>query len=489
MGPSGVVSASASPRRADARFLLPGPARTTVALPGAKAWAEALDQLGANHPPERGQVPDLVVAPAAKGAEAARVGAPMVVLEGAGGLRALQAAGYHTRRWVPLPSLERPRVLVPVGHPAAARYAFRSWAGSDRLWKEARNAAAGTLIGHGAGAGVVSAVTIGSRRPGPPFLLAEAQAHGLPSSTTSLLGTGGADILSRAAFHVFVDAAQSPAWVLKFSRVRGYDQPFADDERGLALVAGAGGAVAHHAPRLVSRFQVDGYQASVETAAVGQPLDRFLSSSRTRSVKSAMVDRVASWALEVAVRTRAGSEALAEERRRLAEEVLPHWDVPGHVVRDLPDLPAVAQHNDLGCWNVVVRSGDFRVVDWESAVAHGLPLGDLLYFLTDALAWLDGAAEAGWERYVARLYRGELPSSATLFDWIRRAVQALGIPPSAVGPLATLCWLGHGMSHLYRQRTGSLYRAEVSGLPRAERVAAVWLSDPALGPSWDRWGP
>ncbi len=429
-----------------------------------------------------------MVAPAGAAADAARAGAPMVVLEGTNGRQTLRAAGYHTHSWIPLPSLEDPRVLVPVGSPAVARYAMRSWAGCDRAWKRARNFTAGTVLGRDATAELCRTITVGMRTQAPPFLMTGGRDLGIPPDAPFLLNVGGGDILSRAAFQVFPKkGSRSPAWVLKFSRVRGYDRPFVEDERGLGLIAAAGGTAASRAPRLLGRFQVDGYHASLETAAAGVPLDHFLASPSPRRTKLAVVDEIAAWILTVANRTSARSALLDAERRRLSEEVLPEWGSSPELVDAVADVPAVLQHNDLGCWNMVVGDGDFQVIDWERALAHGFPLWDLFYFLTDALALVDGAGEAGWDRYVACLYRGELASSAILFAWTRRMVGTLGIPPHAVGPLAALCWMHHGMSHLSRREVGARFQADVSLLPRAERVAPLWLADPALGTSWDAW--
>ncbi|MDP8975768.1 MAG: phosphotransferase [Actinomycetota bacterium] len=483
---AGVGVDNRSLRRADSRFLLPASAGTITVLPGAEPWAEAIGHWG-SQVTVGGEPPDLVVAPAVAAAEAARLGAPMVVLEGTSGRRTLRAGGYRIRSWMALPSLEEPRVLVPVGSPDVARYAMRSWAACDRAWKRVRNFAAGTILGHGATAALYRTVTVGVRTQAPPFLMAAARDLGVPPDAPFLLNVGGGDILSRAAFQVFPNGSRFPAWVLKFSRVRGYDRPFVEDERGLGLIAGAGLTAAAHAPRLLGRFQVDGYNASLETAAVGVPLDHFLASPKPRRTKLAVVDEIAAWILTVAGLTSARSALLDVERRRLTEEVLPQWGCSPELVDAVADVPAVLQHNDLGCWNMVVGDGDFQVIDWEKARAHGFPLWDLFYFLTDALALVDGAGDAGWDRYVARLYRGELASSAILFGWTRRMVSTLGVPAHAVGPLAALCWMHHGMSHLSRREVGGRFQANVSLLPRAERVAPLWLADPALGTSWHAW--
>jgi hypothetical protein len=204
-----------------------------------------------------------------------------------------------------------------------------------------------------------------------------------------------------------------------------------------------------------------------------------------------LVETDASWIVDAGRATAAAPQALAAELRRLAGEVLPAWrdqGAPADLVATLPAMPAVLQHNDLGTWNIAAGGAGFVVVDWESAREHGLPLWDLLYFLVDALARLDGARTPEQRTdHSLRLLRGELPVSAVLFRWVRRAAEAAAVPPGAVGAVATLCWLSHGLSHLGRGERADRLGAPGGTVPPVERIAPVWLTDPRLGPGWDRW--
>jgi hypothetical protein len=116
-------------------------------------------------------------------------------------------------------------------------------------------------------------------------------------------------------------------------------------------------------------------------------------------------------------------------------------------------------------------------------------LWDLLYFLVDVLPQLDGARSARERAELAiRLLRGEAPSSPVLFGWIRRAVEETAVPDQAVGPVATLCWLHHGLSHSDRSaRAEGVEEGSAAQLPPVERIAPEWLADPTLGPGWSRW--
>jgi hypothetical protein len=276
--------------------------------------------------------------------------------------------------------------------------------------------------------------------------------------------------------------------VLKFARVPGYEEPFSRDQRALELVASAGPQVSCHAPRFLGRLQVESHHASVETAAIGERVSTLL--VRDRSNARAAIDEIADWIIRLGKETASPESTLGDERRRLESKVLPAWGLDAGYVMDLRQVGSVLQHNDLGSWNIVWNGpGQFTAVDWESAVAHGLPLWDLLYFLVDVLPLLDGARSAEERTQGAvRLLRGEAASSETFFNWIRRAVNENRIPPGEVGRLATLCWLHHGLSH--RDRQAALGKVDVEGeatVPPVERIAPLWLADPALGPGWTRW--
>jgi hypothetical protein len=115
-----------------------------------------------------------------------------------------------------------------------------------------------------------------------------------------------------------------------------------------------------------------------------------------------------------------------------------------------------------------------------------MPLWDLLYLLADALVRMEGPTDI--DTMVSRclaLFRGSSPYSSTLFGWIRVAVDRLGLPPEAVGPLATLCWMHHGLSGTLRQ--SALDGAQPAELGHLARLAGPWLADRDLGPTWSCW--
>jgi hypothetical protein len=480
---------TASIRRVDARCIAPTRVRTATVLGDLDAWREGLELVGVDVRTAAGAKPDLVVAPPALVGEAVATGADVIAVEG-GGARALTQAGYTVERYWPRPRIENPTLLLALGHPHAARYAALHASGSRSGWRATRNRVAAALLKRGLLRRTTGALTVGLRRPAPPLVVAAAGDLGVPRDAQWFMTLGRGDQLSRNVFHLFEAGSAAPSWVLKFVRMPGYRDPFDRDERGLRLAEGASVAAAH-APRLVGRFEADGVDASLETAAHGELLARLLAADTSSPEKLRRIERIAQWIVDLGAETRADPAALEPERERLLREVVPPWREHGagdDLVQSLSPLSPVLQHNDLGSWNILVDDRSFTAVDWESARAHGLPLWDLAYFLTDVLAPLDAPEGEGPDARILRLYRGEHPHSRLLFQWIARAVEASAVPPEAVGPIITLGWLHHGLSHFHRR--AALEREKAIGYPSPpplERLAKLWLTSPGLGPSWDRW--
>ena len=476
--------------RADPRFVLPFPPRRAAVLGAVDGWADGLRRAGiavVDRPHDR---VDLVVAPRALLNDALALGPEAVVIDGDAGRR-LRRTALTPRRLLARPSRHEPALLLPLDQWYPSAYAIDAWSVVDRTWKFARRTVARLVVPRG-WPGLPQIVTVASRASAPPYLVAAATEYGVPPDAGWVLTLGKGDELSRNAFHLFPRDSAIPSWVLKFARVPGYREPFDRDERGLAAAARAAEIVAARAPRLLARFSADGIEASLETAAVGRRLREILVEPRNRDRKLNLIESVSSWIVDVGRATHRSSRALSDERARLLRDVLPQYaafGVGAELMQRVAALPGVLQHNDLGSWNIVVNGEAFLVLDWESAQEIGLPLWDIVYFLADALALVDGAIEGSTRHeHTTRLFRGELPSSALLFRFVGRSVDALGIPPEAVGPLVALCWMHHAQSPV--ERAVRLARHADSSTERThgtELNAVAWLSDPALGIEWPAW--
>jgi hypothetical protein len=479
-------------QRVDARFVLPLAVERAVVLGGLHQWLDGLKEAGieVSESASSEDVPEVTVAPVELAADAISTRAGTIVLEGRRGARSLHRAGYNVQTLLPVPSIAEARHLVRPDHPHAAIYAIEHMSVATTLKRRLRNSVAKALLSRAWFPDVLPGFTVGLRTDEPPFHLAAAEEFGVPPGAEWFMTLGGFDALSRSVFQLFAPGESEPGWVVKFTRVPEYTLPFERDERGFRLVQSAGKEVGEHVPRILGQFQVSGLHASVEVAASGYRLTDFLLRDISRDDKLGVIDSVAAWILELGRRTAQSPTTLRGERERLAKEVVPDWAEHGispDFVEQIPELPSVLQHANLGAWNVIARSArEFAVIDWESVREQDFPLWDLIFFLRDALFHLDEASDRS--AHTARLFRGELPSSEALFRWVRRAVEVFEMPPDSVGPVTTLCWLNYGSAVASRETQRiALAAGEPSGETDAERLARLWVSEPGLGPSWDSW--
>ena len=459
--------------------MLPGRPQSALVLGGLTEWEDNIAALGI---PIDTKQPDVVIAPANHAEPAIALSPPYLVLLG-DERRRLRGRGYVAQSVLPLPSPHDAELLVPVGDPIALRYVFTAWRQPAGLRQHARR---GAVLGLARTSFITRArpcYTIAARTEGPPFVIAAASQIGLPAKSHWVFTSPGLDSLSRAAFIVFPDGAQTPQWVVKLARLSQASEAFDLDQRGLALAVAAGPIVAEHAPRLLGRFVAAGHHASVESAAVGEQLSVLLMRRRDRALP--LVRAVADWLIEVATATCSEPTGARDELQRIRSDVAPEWDVPGDAITELPALPTVLGHHDLGPWNVIARGSDFTVLDWEGATTTALPLWDLVYFLVHALALVEGAAgpDAVADKMM-QLLRGEARFSPLLFETLRRAARALDLDNEVIGPLVSMCWMHHGLSHVDRRRALNEYGGTMTLLPPAGRLARQWLDDPALGFGW-----
>ncbi len=485
--------------RVDPRFVLAHSLSRAVVLDGLDEWRvglvsagiEVMEQLSLQGPP-----PDLAVSPARLADRAWETKARSVIVEGSRE-RPFRGGDYQTRRLLLRPTRDCPALALPFDQPVPVSYALERWSVVDRRWKSARMRAARVLVSRGLFPSWASpVVTVATRAAGPPAVIAAARELGVPSDAGWFLTFGQGDALSRNAFQLFRAGSGRPEWILKFARIPAYSKRFDNDERGLRLADTAGGVVAAHVPRMLGRFVFDGVHASLETAATGRRLRDILRTPGDRATKLRLIERIAGWIIELGRLTYRAPEAVDSERMRLRREVLPRWTelgVESALVDRLTSLAGVAQHNDLGTWNIVADEDDFVVVDWEDAREAALPLWDLLYFLADAFVVLDdpGAPDRGPEQLPARiacLFAGAAPSSPLLFAWVRRAADAAAVPHDAVGAIATLCWLSHSLSaDVHNVDLAAFTPRDPPRLHGLEGMARAWMAHPALGPSWPAW--
>ena len=470
-------------RIADARLLAATPVRRVALLGQLDGWRAALESVGIEVVDVR---PDLVIAEPRQARRAAELGGATVILLGSR-RRALRRAGYATRRVLVRQGAAGPRLFVPLDARAGAAHALLAPIPRKARLRRAAGRIALTALRWGAPSpGTITLATAGRQ---PPRLLAEALHAGLESAAGWYLVTGEGDDLQRVVWFCFGLSRARPDWVVKCSRVPGNDGPFEREEASLSNLDALPPNMRRHAPQLLGRFEVDGLPASVETAAPGSTLNTLL--SRQTPDPLGLIGSIADWIVAVGRATQLPPETLRQELERLDTAVVPAWSADGApqgLAASIRPIPAVLQHNDLGSWNILTDRQTFVVVDWESSCRAGLPLWDLVYFLTDALGFLGSPSGGGPTTDASlALLRGDLDTSAFLFDRVRNAAAALKVQSDAIGPIVTLGWLHHGLSATARAASGAAHGA-ATGRPSAtghlQQLAQPWLSDPALGVTW-----
>ncbi len=473
--------------RADALFALPRLPRTATLLGELPGWEADLEQRSI----EQVRVgADVAVASGDRVGEALELGAPVVVVDGPRtAARDLRSAGLATTRLLPIPVSGSPVVYADLARRRAARYAIERIIVHPERWRTVRNSIAGYALLAGLPLPAERLVTLGTREPGPPALLAAAAQVGLEADAPWAMLISKGSIVRRNALFVFPRRSGEPSHVVKFARAPGLEAAFDREQRGFELARAAGDVVTRHATEYLGRFRSDGLHASAETAAVGTKLATLLRRPGSTQDKLAAVEPVARWLIDVARATATPPEGLARQRQLLAREVVPFWadhGAPAGLVDSLPPVPASFQHNDMAEENLVLQGGDFRALDWEWVNDRGLPLGDLVYFAVHVLRLVDGVVSdepAERDGHFASLLAGEAPSSSVLFGWVRDAVAALGLPAEAVGPLVMLSWLERGWISKVERFRAEQVGGEPLGLPFGERAAVAWLrgSGPRAG--------
>lgn len=458
-----------SPRRLDARFLLPRLPRTVALLGGLDRWASALEPLGVGLAAADGPgSADAVFCPVARAGEAAqRTAADLVVVDGRAGVGDAVVA---------LPDLTAPRAMLAPRHRHATAYAVRRWSVARSRAGRVRQVATATAARRGVLAPHLPTFEVRAASRATPAVVAACADAGVGAAEWFLATDDGPDA-KRLAFFLFRPRTPRPHAVAKFRRTPGRDESATREETGLANAKAAPAVVADRAPRLLGCTDVAGHHVCVQSAVEGANLEQMLTSTASARVKRQLLDEVVTWLGDVAAATSAPASAAVAERGSVDARVA--GSVTSEQLTVLDEVPAVFQHGDLAGGNVLVRASGFGLVDWEWATPHGQPLWDLLHLAVHALPLLDGGAadRAG----LRRLFLGDAPSSPLLFDWVRRLAAVHLLDDRQVGALAELCWADHAA------RTAALRAASADG-PReqlpVEIARDLWRAEPGLRDGW-----
>jgi hypothetical protein len=135
------------------------------------------------------------------------------------------------------------------------------------------------------------------------------------------------------------------------------------------------------------------------------------------------------------------------------------------VLATLGELPVVVEQRDCSPWNLFERDAGLVVLDWESGVAAGVPALDLIYFVTHAAYYLEGAWVSGrFEDAYRVAWSRESAIGRVNLGCIERYFARVGIEGELLPALRLLAWVLHSHSDWVHRRD------DVGGAPAADAL-------------------
>ncbi|GJG86439.1 hypothetical protein tb265_16200 [Gemmatimonadetes bacterium T265] len=472
-------------RRADWRFLLDDPAPATIVCFGGGRLREAASVLS-----PRVAAPD--AAPAerydlavAADAGAATLRAAFARLRPGGtcyvecrGLsarpgvvrRRLLAAGFaDVRRYSAWPSVRHALVWLPLDAPeVVSAYLDRDGRVPHGLLRRLVRRGRRRLVRWRGALGVTGHLgAIATKAPAGPatgFLprLRDGRPDGAgpPASSRAayVMLTGGERSISKVVILAYARADREPGAVVKIARVPEAARGLEAEARTLDVVHALRPRAPAGAPRVLFRWRSGGMLAVGESAQSGVPITGTLARARYEEIARGAT----TWLAELARASCAPAPDWADVSGGLLREfVTSHGAaldaaLPDAIVRRLAPnvaLPGALEHRDFSPWNVFLDD-PLTVLDWESAVRHGLPALDLVYFLTYLAFYRDRVLGSRLRRADVRAHRASYraawdpaaPSGRVNDACLRDYARAVGFDPGALPALRLLTWLVHARS-------------------------------------------
>jgi hypothetical protein len=291
----------------------------------------------------------------------------------------------------------------------------------------------------------------------------------LPDKLSLMFLTGGLHRSNKIVALVFAEPEAQPRLIIKLPRVAESIAGLQHEANILKAVHVRRKTVIPGVPQVVfceeSRLG--------ETAISGVPLFTQVNHLNYR----AWALKATAWLIELAGESRPVTsetrssqfiEPVLEDFVEKFDRILDRHDVEAtrRIIRQVEALPTISEHRDFSPWNALItRSGELGILDWESAELDGLPLLDLIYFLTYLTFFVEGAMETGrfgeayrtcWSPHTSR---GQVNA-----ECVRLYCKALQLDEGCVSALRLFTWLLHSRSEYQR------LRADEGGIPSMERL-------------------
>jgi len=269
----------------------------------------------------------------------------------------------------------------------------------------------------------------------------------------------------RTSSHIIIfvldEKHRSPVLLAKVPRLPGDDGPLQREARNLRCAQDSREGGFRSIPRVVAFEENSSHRFLVESIVPGRPLRPDAIRLRPEDTIQKTID----WLFEFQSASVADAQPLATvfsgriaEQLAILDRFLPESGEERaalETTREEIDILAksglctVFEHGDYAPPNILVDSdGNIGIVDWELAEPQGVPLTDVLFFLTSA-AFARARAGNGQNRVLAfqNAFYGDDPWAC---KFVRRFCERFEIETELVRSLMVLCWARYAANILTR---------------------------------------
>jgi aminoglycoside phosphotransferase len=297
----------------------------------------------------------------------------------------------------------------------------------------------------------------------------------------------------RTSSHIIIfvldEKNRSPVLLAKVPRLPGADGQLQREARNLRCAQRSREGGYRSIPRVVAFEENSGHRFLVETVVPGRPVRPDTIRLRPEETIQATID----WLFDFQSASAADSQPLEKllggrvaEQLAILDRFLPEsgeeraalettWSEIEVLAQS--GLCTVFEHGDFSPPNILRDGeGNIGIVDWELAEPQGVPLTDVLFFLTSA-AFARARAGNGQRRVRAfqNAFYGDDPWAC---KFVGQFCERFEIDPDLVRPLMVLCWARYAANILTRLHVdltpGSTEYQETLNWFRQNPYCAIW---------------
>jgi len=304
--------------------------------------------------------------------------------------------------------------------------------------------------------------------------------YGAPTQFACVIMTPRFVASSHLVFLVLRSDGTDPVLVVKLPRLRSANASVKREAKNLQAIQASRGGGFDTIPQVITCEPYGGRQLLVETALAGYLMDSRL----VRRDPAYCCNLVIEWLTHVHGASHRFNKVdpnwfdrLVERPQGYLTSVFPISADEGRLLERTRELtaplrwmrlPLVIEHGDLSHPNLMLlKQGGLGVVDWELADPLGLPVCDLIFFLT-YVAFAARGANSG-DDYLAAFHGAFFAHDAWARPYVRDYAERLQLSPQALAPLMVLVWVRYFAARLARLR----HAGRASG--RVDPSTAAWL--------------